>query len=96
MANTLEPDYRNSDECKLMIERERISVPNNSPLLMTHSNSPQHNLTKNLSFPISCSQYCSPVPPNGSSCSPQFHQNQFDPLQIQANTCQVSLVFIAY
>lgn len=55
IVNTIEPDYQTSEECKLMIERERIVLPsllapNSNSLhhISSNPNTPQHNNTSSF------------------------------------------------
>jgi len=50
LANLLEPEFGNSEACRLMIERERIMLP----FVPAHNQHQVNQLTKNFSFPNAC------------------------------------------
>lgn len=85
IANILDPDYCQSEECRLMIERENIILPQYSQQVSAqqeeqqHHHHPQnsicnHPLTSNFSYPILCTHHFSL---NEFSTPPPIHPNRF-------------------
>jgi hypothetical protein len=87
VANILEPDYCASEQCRLVIERERMRGFHCSSSGRGGSESMNNELV-NLPFPITCTQNHleSPVsssPSSSSSLSNQVNSNALAPMSIQ-------------
>jgi hypothetical protein len=76
IANLLEPDYSTSEACKMMIDRERITLPTSNQSSINLSQ-PGH-LTKNFSFPVACNSSSN----QSNSLNPSYSGFQ-TPLQVQ-------------
>lgn len=90
VANILEPDYCASEQCRLVIERERMRGFHCSSSSSSERGGSElmNNELVNLPFPISCTQNHleSPVsssPSSSSSLSNQVNSNALAPMSIQ-------------